>query len=140
MVIEWIDILAKRKKTFPCGHKGMGQFCHTCHNEKKVQISKEKERQEKYAWNALFSKDVVDLSKLPNRKLVLKARDILEKIASGWPYQQLKGKQLNHDRQILSIPVNQDYRLLFKRRQQHWLPIKLLSHEEYNTKKPGAIK
>ena len=126
----------------------MGQFCHTCRNlekvksteQQKVKLSEQQKRQEKQAWNTLFAKDAVKLSKLPSKKLVLKARDILEKMEQGLPYQQLNGKQLNHDRAILSIPVNQDYRLLFRRIQQHWQPIKLLSHEEYNTKKPGASK
>jgi len=29
------------KKTFPCGHKGKGQFCHRCHQKELEQAKKD---------------------------------------------------------------------------------------------------
>lgn len=132
--------MARRKKKFPCGHVGYGRYCHQCAEAEKQAEAKAADREDRAAWKATFQDDPVDLSKLPNRKLVLKARQILEQIAAGEPYQQLKGKRMNYDRHVISIPVNIDYRILCEDTAEGLTPIALLSHEEYNVTKPGATK
>ncbi len=125
--------MAGRKKIFPCGHAGYGKFCHKC---KQV----EDEKTEKEDWNNLFSSDEVNLRELPNKHLVLKARKIIQSVISGAPYQNFGGKKMNYDRRVISVPINADYRVLFKETEQGLKPFEVLSHEEYNRKKPGASK
>jgi len=133
-------MMAKRKKTFACGHKGLGQFCHQCQQHTQKNQQTEQKKQEKQDWNDLFSEDDINLSKLPSKKLVLKARHILTQIKTGTSYHQLNGKRLNYDKKTVSVPVNNDYRLLFRRNETGWQVFQLLSHEEYNVKKPGSSK
>ena len=132
--------MAKRKKTFPCGHKGLGQYCQQCQQQSQKTQQTEQKKRDKQAWVDLFANDPLDLSKLPSKKLVLKARQILTQIKTGISFHQLGGKRLNYDRKTLSVPVNNDYRLLFRRNTTGWQVFQLLSHEEYNVKKPGSSK
>jgi hypothetical protein len=46
--------MSRRKKKFPCGHKGYGQVCHHC-----VQLDAawEERKRQKNAWEATFSQD-----------------------------------------------------------------------------------
>ncbi len=126
-----------RKKKFPCGHVGQGQYCHRCESKKKPKLG-EKSAEEKSAWKALFDEDVVDLRALPNQSTVLKARKILGEIEDGVPYTNYLGKRLNHDRTIISVPLTRHYRILFRDEGGTLTPMEVLSHEDYNTKKPGA--
>jgi hypothetical protein len=128
------------KKTFPCGHKGNGQFCHTCKQLEASQQEKAQSKAEKLQWKASFAEDPIDLRVLPRKKLVLKARSILESVREGESFQQLNGKRMNYNRKIISIPIDNDYRILFKEEKSGLIPFDLLSHEEYNVKKPGATK
>lgn len=126
-------VMAKRKTTFPCGHTGRGKFCHRCAQKK---AKKAEDRQQRQSWQATFEADPIDLSGLPNTKLVKKARHILQAIAQGEPYINFKGKRLNHDRTIITVPLNRDYRLIFYDLENGLSPQKILSHEDYNVKKP----
>ena len=123
--------MAGRKRTFACGHQGRGQYCHRCAQEQEVAARKT-------AWKIRFEDDVIDLRHLPNRSLVDKARIILAQIKEGKPYTDFRGKRLNHDRTIISIPLSRDYRLLFRDEGGSLHPLQCLSHEAYNTKKPGS--
>lgn len=126
-----------RKKKFPCGHSGRGQYCHRCETSKKPKET-EKDAAAKAEWKALFEEDVIDLRLLPTQASTVKARKILTDIENGVPYTRYYGKRLNHDRSIISVPVNRDYRILFRDEGGRLLPLRVLSHEDYNTKKPGA--
>ncbi|MEQ8818755.1 MAG: hypothetical protein RLY93_00800 [Sumerlaeia bacterium] len=126
--------MARRKKSFPCGHAGYGQFCHQC-AEKEKSLAERRERRE--AWQSSLEADAVDLSKLP-KPVVLKAREILGQLEGGVLWGSLGGKKLNHDRSVVSIPITRDYRLLCRLDGEGLRPLKALSHEEYNVAKPGA--
>jgi hypothetical protein len=124
-------------KTFPCGHKGKGQYCHRCEQTTAEQEKLKSARAEKQAWQEQFKHDPVDLSILPTRRLVEKARQIIADIASGAPYVNFKGKRMNFDRNVISVPLNHDFRLLYQQTEAGLTLTSVMSHEEYNIKKPG---
>ena len=131
----------KRKKTFPCGHKGYGQICHRCEEERKArekqQEVKAQKRQEKQEWKKTFDDDQIDLTGLmPN--LVIKARNIIDSLKDGQDYRNFGGKRLNYNRQVISIPLNRDYRMICHDVDGKPTPQSVVSHEEYNRTKPGA--
>ncbi len=132
--------MSRRKKKFPCGHKGYGQVCHRCAQRcAQKQTVREKKRQEKDAWESTFSKDPIDLSALP-KNVVLKARQIITNITTQKNYTQFRGKRLRHDRFVISIPVTRNYRLICRDHGNFLAPEAVISHEDYNVCKPGGFK
>lgn len=133
--------MAGGKKKFPCGHTGKGQYCHQCAQLEEAKKQKAAERmertQEREAWQQTFDQDVIDLRKLPPH-LVLKARKILADVCQTKNYIQYKGKRLNYDRTMISIPLSREYRLMFQERDGTFYPLAAMSHEDYNGTKPGA--
>ncbi|MFN5516466.1 MAG: hypothetical protein ACK5CA_17470 [Cyanobacteriota bacterium] len=125
--------MSRRKKVFPCGHKGYGQKCHFC--DQKQQVLEEK-KQEKELWQATFAADPIDLRHLP-KNVVLKARQILEGLANRQDYRDFHGKRLRHDRFVISIPVTRNYRLICRDQGSFLIPEEIISHETYNVCKPG---
>ncbi|MDQ7015079.1 MAG: hypothetical protein Q9N68_01750 [Gammaproteobacteria bacterium] len=125
------------KKTFPCGHKGKGKFCHRCEQEHKAQELKLMEKERNEEWQYLFNKDEINLRKLPNKTLVNKARNIISSINSGDSYTKFKGKRMRYNRDVISIPLNHDFRVIYHDCSSGLKLQSLLSHEEYNVKKPG---
>jgi len=126
------------KKTFPCGHKGKGQYCHRCAQEARQQQTKQQEQAEQQRWQQQFDHDPINLRRLSKRSLVEKARAIIAAIAAGRSYTEFRGKRLNHDRSVISVPVNRSYRLIYHETDRGLDLQSLMSHEEYNVKKPGA--
>lgn len=137
-----------RKKTFPCGHSGKGRFCHRCAATKAKQDAangtdsakvpkKTDGRSDKQAWRQTFEDDPIPLAHLPNKSLVNRARIILEQIGKGAPWHQFNGKRLQHDRNVVSIPLGRRYRILFRTDDGAPRPVEVLSHEAYNGTKPG---
>jgi hypothetical protein len=131
----------RRKKTFPCGHKGYGKTCHRCEQERREQEKQwqvlQQKQLEKKAWEATFEKDDIDLRSLP-QYVVLKARDIIAALAQQQSYRDFNGKRMRHDRQIISIPITRNYRMICRDNGEFVIPQSVLSHEDYNVKKPGA--
>lgn len=125
--------MPKRKKTFPCGHKGYGQRCHRCAQQAVTQAVK---RQEQEEWRSTFEHDLIDLQSFP-KNVVLKARTILEALARQEDYRQYRGKRLRYDRNVISIPVTRNYRLLCREEAGQVVPERVVSHEDYNKCKPG---
>jgi hypothetical protein len=123
-----------RRKTFPCGHTGYGQFCHACVEKTR---KAEQARSEREAWESAFESDPIDLRGFPKR-IVLKAREVLARLAAGETWGALGGKLLRHDRTVVSIPVTREYRLLCRFAASTITPTRLESHEDYNGTKPGA--
>ncbi|MBU2774188.1 hypothetical protein HMI48_09965 [Acidithiobacillus ferrooxidans] len=82
--------------------------------------------------------DPVDLSCIKRPAMMAKARRIIQAITSGEsPYTVFRGKRLTSNRAIISIPLNNDYRILFRELPGgEKEPIKACTHETYNTKKP----
>jgi len=132
--------MPKRKKNFLCGHKGYGSFCHICKEKETLQKQKKityaEKKKERDAWQALFDNDVIDLTMLPTHKLVTKARQVLEALHNH-PFHELGGKRLRHDRNIISIPLDRDYRILCRDQHHQLIPLLVMSHEDYNVRKPG---
>jgi len=127
------------KKTFSCGHTGRGQYCHRCAQESREKEKPANSLREKQEWKQSFEHDVVDLTPLPNRSLVLKARNIINAIGNGESHMKFKGKRLQCDRNIISVPLSWDYRIVFIADGVKLVPHKVLSHEAYDSKRPGII-
>lgn len=133
--------MPRRKKTFPCGHKGYGQKCHRCAQDKAAQEqavrSLAEKRQQKMEWEASFDNDPIDLRALPDY-VVIKARNIIDGLNERRNYREFGGKRLRHDRRIISIPVTRNYRMLCRDEGNIMIPEAVLSHEDYNVCKPGS--
>ncbi|BCX11173.1 MAG: hypothetical protein KatS3mg067_0111 [Thermosynechococcus sp.] len=133
--------MPRRRKQFPCGHYGYGQVCHRCAQLAQAKAleaaQREQARLARQAWQASFASDVVDLRRLP-KGIVLKARQVIAQLLAGADYRQFKGKRLNHDRRVISIPLSYDYRLICYDTGDRIEPRSVLSHEAYNVKKPLA--
>lgn len=123
------------KKTFECGHKGRGTYCHRCAQESLAQQQKKAKRQEKHAAHA---EDLVDLRGLPEN-VVKKARKLLSRVNNKAQLQELGGKKMRFSQkqevQVFSVPIDRDYRLLCHFKSGTLEPIEVLSHEEYNNGK-----
>lgn len=126
--------MPRRKKKFPCGHLGYGQFCHRC-AQQKADLSQK--QQEKQRWEETFTHDPIDLRTLP-RNVVLKARKIITGLKTNQDYRDFRGKRLRHDRFIISIPVTRSYRLICRDCGNFLAPEAIVSHEDYNVRKPGS--
>ena len=131
-----------RKRTFPCGHTGKGRFCRPCVAEQKAQEAEQARVREETdgdqkPWRDTFADDPIPLDHLPNRNLILRARTILREIDRGAPWHQFNGKRLQHDRNVVSIPLGRRYRIVFRTDDGAPRPVEVLSHEAYNGTKPG---
>lgn len=126
--------MARRKKMFLCGHKGYGQSCHRCAEEITL---REQKKQQKRDWDAKFALDPIDLRALPNH-VVLKARFVISALESQRNYRDFGGKRLRHNRLIVSIPITRDYRMICRDCGTMLVPEAVLSHEDYNVRKPGS--
>lgn len=127
--------MSGHKKTFQCGHKGFGQICHCClqlETQDRVQSAK------KQNWRNSFDLDPIDLDRLPNY-VVLKARNIINRLQGCSDYRIFKGKRLCHDRLVISIPITRNYRMLCIDRDGTLQPKQVISHGEYNVTKPGSL-
>ena len=131
----------RRKKTFACGHKGYGQKCHRCAQEKmasqQAAQSQAQKRRLRREWQATFEQDPIDLTALP-KHVVVKARAIIAGLQSCNNYTEFGGKRLRHNRLIVSIPITRHYRMICRDRGSDLVPQKVLSHEDYNVCKPGS--
>ncbi|MGK7876762.1 MAG: hypothetical protein AB4426_26785 [Xenococcaceae cyanobacterium] len=126
--------MSRRKKKFPCGHKGYGQICHRCAQK---QANWEQKKQLKNEWEETFAQDPINLRALP-KNVVVKARQIIRGLQSHKNYREFNGKRLRHDRFIISIPVTRNYRLICRDRGSFVTPEAVISHEDYNVCKPGG--
>lgn len=127
----------RRKKQFPCGHRGQGRYCHRCAQEaaaaQERQADQAARRAEQHAWRATFEQDTIDLRIIQHRRdLVQKARDVLAAVANGTHPFSLGGKSLHSDRTIISVAISYDYRLIFQVNGEGFHPVALESHEVYN--------
>lgn len=112
------------KRTFPCGHKGLGQYCHACAAADKVRAARRARH--------TTDDDMIDLSGLP-LNVVAKAREVLHELfARRRHWGDLGGKQLVQHPSIVSVPVTRRYRLICRLRNGVLHPDRVMSHEEYN--------
>lgn len=135
------------RRSFPCGHAGKGQYCHRCKQEEQASAQKaqaratevEERRADKQAWEATFAADPIDLRVLQTRERVTKARDLLQRLAAGEPYTSLGGKRWESDRSVVSIPIGWGYRLILRDEGSKLRPLACMTHEAYNSLKPGTL-
>lgn len=130
------NYMASRKKTFSCGHKGYGQICHRCAQH---QTHWQEKKLQKLEWQSTFAQDVIDLRHLPPH-VVLKARTIIAELENRKSYTDFRGKRLRHNRFIISIPLNRDYRMICRDCEGKLVPEAVMSHEDYNVCKPGSYR
>ncbi|NMF86654.1 hypothetical protein [Nodosilinea sp. P-1105] len=97
-------------------------------------------RHKREQWQALFAEDAIELSHLP-KAIVKKARAVLSALQQGTHYWQLSGKRLEMMRDVIRIPVTRRYRLLCRDDGDQVVPIKVISHEDYNplTRSPKRL-
>ena len=126
--------MSRRKKQFPCGHRGFGRVCHRCAQK---QADWEQKKQYKLDWEASFEQDPIDLKNLP-KNVVVKSRRIIKQLQLQSDYRQFHGKRLRHDRFVISIPITRSYRLICRDCGQFLAPEAVISHEDYNVVKPGS--
>ncbi|NEP49735.1 MAG: hypothetical protein F6K65_13330 [Moorea sp. SIO3C2] len=126
--------MPRRKKTFPCGHKGYGKTCHRCDQKNRARQEK---KQQKRQWESSFEDDPIDLKNLPTH-VVVKARGIIAALENHQDYREFGGKRLRHNRWIISIPVTRNYRMICHDHGSLLVPHAVLSHEDYNVGKPGG--
>lgn len=126
-----------RRKTFPCGHVGLGRFCHACARASLTAPEPSVGQ---------CKKDVdceclgADLRVLPRAGLRSRAHAaIVGIIIDKQPYRVFGGKRLTYNRAIISIPIGRDWRLLLlESADKRKTVLSLISHEAYNQRKPGA--
>jgi len=121
------------KRLFPCGHRGKGQYCHRCQQEKEERARRERElsarRQER---EYLENEWELSTEGLPD-SIVHRAIELLRDLREGKSFAQLGVKRMEFDRNCLSANLGKDYRLLLKQNEEGNLyPVRIVSHEAYN--------
>lgn len=134
-------------KTFPCGHKGRGQYCHRCAADqrdaaRRAEADAEaaaRHKQDREAWEDSHAADPIDLRPLQTRERIEKARSLLRRLAAGEPYAQLGGKRWESDRSIVAVPVGRGFRLILRDDGGRLRPLACMTHEAYNNLRPDAL-
>lgn len=126
-------------KTFVCGHTGKGQFCHRCaqlatENRAKAQRVAA-EALKKQDWHKQLHAAPVPLGHLP-KEIALKTLQVFAELANGKTYLDVKGKRLGAMglRQIISIPLGLNYRLVCREEAGKLSYLEALTHEEYSSR------
>jgi len=94
-------------------------------------------QQARATWEDSFADDPIDLRDLQSRERVLKARELLRRLAAGESYMSLGGKRWESDRNIVSVPVGRGHRLVLRDEGGRLRPLACMTHEAYNGLKPG---
>lgn len=127
--------MPSRRKSFPCGHRGFGAFCHHCEQQRRLQARREAQRR---ATIEAHGADPIDLRGFPG-PVVERTRAILRRLEAGVPWRDVQGRRLRSNRHIIRIPIGRDYRLLVRQsRGRPLVPLRLLSHEDYNNFRPAG--
>jgi len=121
------------KKQFPCGHMGKGQYCHRCRQKEDAVARMKAARADRMAVLAQARLiPGVNTGGVP-QKVAEKAKFIADQILTDLNYIRFKGKRMEGDRNLISVPVGYSYRLVFRDHDRNLTAKALLSHEEYNT-------
>lgn len=122
--------MAGRKRRFPCGHVGRGQYCHRCAQEKQA---REQARAARQAWAERLAAAPVALESVP-RHVAEKVLQIIAELEQGKRYQDFKGKRLAlmGQRDVISIPVGWSHRLICREGEAGLEYVEVISHETYN--------
>jgi hypothetical protein len=126
--------MPRRKKTFPCGHKGFGSLCHACRDRELAREREEAARRDaRAAKQAVLEAAPIPLDGLPFQ-VAEKAVEVIEAVTAGRPWQDFKGKKIETRRGIrIVVPLGWSHRLLFRWDAEGGLaPEEALTHEAYN--------
>jgi hypothetical protein len=66
------------------------------------------------------------------RMILVKARSIITRLEAGTPYWKLRGKRLQSNRRVISIPVGPSWRILAQDTGGRVRAQQVLSHSSYN--------
>jgi len=88
---------------------------------------------------AFFEQRGIDGASRVPKQVLEKARRIIYRLDAGQPYWKLRGKRMNHDRDVISIPVGRRWRILASWKDGEAVPQEILSHERYNSSKRKAL-
>ncbi len=125
--------MGSRRKTFVCGHKGFGAFCHRCAEaERARQAGLQARKAAREAERAQAAADPVDLAHI-HREDLRRVRAVLARMGAGARLHELGGKRLQQRREVISIPVGRGIRILCREEGNMLCPIEVLTHEDYNT-------
>ncbi len=81
---------------------------------------------------AFFAKRNVRLPRNIPLRVLAHARRIILSLEKGREYTDFKGKRLMPERNLISIPVGRNWRLLAEWQEGKIVPSRLLSHQTYN--------
>lgn len=122
--------MAGQNNSFPCGHRGKGQFCHRCKEEER---RKQEARQRKAEWNDRLSSAPVHLDHLPE-DIAERVLQVVQELKLGKTYMSLNGKRLvaMGQRDVISIPIGRRYRMICKEKEGAFECVEVITHETYN--------
>lgn len=126
--------MPRRKKTFPCGHRGFGSLCHACRDKERAREREDMARREtRAAKQAVLESSPIPLDGLPFQ-VAEKALEVIAAVTAGRPWQEFRGKKIESRRGLrIVVPLGWSYRLLFRWEADGGLvPEEALSHETYN--------
>ena len=89
-------------------------------------------------WQKMLAAAPVDLSGLP-RGVAEHALRVIERIRTGVGFNEVRGKRLTKSgmRDVIRIPLRQEYRMVLRERGGRIEFLEVLSHESYNSKLAG---
>ncbi len=120
------------RQSFPCGHRGRGQYCHRCHQDQSAIQAREATRDGRQVLADLLG---VAIGQFPERILRRAAAMHRQVLADGLPaLRALGAKKILSADGILSIPIGRRYRLLFAVENDQPRYLELLTHAEYDAR------
>ena len=117
-----------RRRTFPCGHQGKGQYCHRCEQDARLRQQQDAKRDARQQQRkALENACGAPLNGIPDH-IVQKALRVLQSLQEG---AEVAIRRMEFDRRCVSVNLTRDYRLLL-RDEGGLRPARVVTHEEYN--------
>lgn len=120
------------RQSFPCGHRGYGQYCHRCRQDQGAVQAREATRDGRQVLADLLG---VAVGQFPERIVRRAAVIVRQVLVGGLPaLRALGAKKILSADGILSIPIGRRYRLLFAVEQDRARYLALLSHSDYDAR------
>lgn len=124
------------RKRFPCGHRGLGQYCHRCAENRMRSFASGRKRIDRQALAAVLGVRPADFPE----GVLARAAGICEQVAGeGLPaLRRFRAKKIVSLDDVFSIPIGRHHRLLF--RVHGGLPRyrELLTHEQYDPRSAAS--
>ncbi len=129
------------KKRFPCGHRGLGQFCHHCDQAESRRAREEEAAAARAAaeagWRQLFPRQAADYHRFPPR-VTAAATEIARALRAGCHFSLLGGDRMQCDRRLVRFALPGFYRLVGEEGVGGAATsLRVMSHERYNRFFPG---